>query len=372
MSSGRGEGVRPEIRVPRLRAFRCIETRLCTRVHGATERSRSRGAGRRACVLQRIRARSGRPNLTRSHPPSLLTLSARTIRESALFGKGDRLLVAVSGGPDSMALLHVLALLRGRLGYELVAHGVDHGLRPDAPTELDLAADLARALEVPMARTRVRIAPGGNLQARARDARYEVLRKAARSAGACVLATGHHADDRAETVIIRLLRGAGPRGLAVLPPRAGDLVRPLIRARRWDIEAHLARHAIAHAFDPSNANPRFLRVRVRKDLLPLLEQLSPSIVAHLCALADQLAPLVTTRPGASAATGLEAHIDTLPRATRDALLKLERGKSPSARVKLPRGLVAHYDRAQVSVVIAREPLDPLTASRRKLNVGTEG
>ena len=297
--------------------------------------------------------------MTRSHPPSLLTRAARTIEDAPLFGKGDRVLVAVSGGGDSMALLHVLARLRSRLGHTLVAHGVDHGLRAEAAAELDLAEDLARALEVPIERTCVHVTPGGNLQARARRVRYEALREAARSAGADVLATGHHADDRAETLLLRLLRGSGPRGLAVLPPRAGDRVRPFIHARRTEIEAHLARHSIAHASDPSNANPRFLRVRVRRELLPLLVGLSPAIVTHLCALADQLAaaaPFAQNMPPGLQA--LEAHMDSLPRASREALSTLERTKSTTARVRLPKGLVARYDRAQIAVVIVPDSPDP--------------
>ncbi len=297
--------------------------------------------------------------MTRSHPPSLLTLAARTIKDVPLFKRGDRVLAAVSGGGDSLALLHVLARLRGRLGHELVAHGVDHGLRGEAAAELDLAEELARTLDVPMSRTCLQVAPGGNLQARARDARYESLRTAAGRAGANVVATGHHADDRAETVLLRLLRGSGPRGLAVLPPRAGDLVRPLIRARRRDIDAHLARNAIAYASDPSNTDPRFLRVRVRNELLPLLAQLSPSIVTHLSALADHLGPLVPTpeKSPPSVPMSIEERMTTLPRASREALVALQRTKSSTARVRLPKGLVARYDRTQVGVVVAPEPTD---------------
>jgi tRNA(Ile)-lysidine synthase len=283
--------------------------------------------------------------MSRSHPPSLLTLALRTAKDASLFAKGDVVLAAVSGGGDSTALLHVLALLRSKLGHEVVAHGVDHGLRADAANELDLASDLARSLGVPMTRSDLKVPRGGNLQARARDARLGALREAAARAGAKAIATGHHADDRAETVLLRLLRGAGPRGLAVLPPRAGDLVRPLIRARRADIEAHLSRHALPHADDPSNADPRFLRVRVRSELLPLLAQLSPGIVSHLCALADQLS---------DAAAPEAAHMGSLPRASRDALLALARTKSGSAQVSLPRGLVARYDRAQLGIVIATD------------------
>ena len=144
----------------------------------------------------------------------------------------------------------------------------------------------ARSLDVPFDRTRVSLAPGGNLQARARDrpATARSRAAAAREPGPPCIATAHHRDDRAETVLLRLLRGAGPRGLAVLPPRAGDLVRPLLRAPRATIDAHIGRHHVPFATDPSNRDPRFLRSRVRQELLPLLRELSPGIDEHLCAL----------------------------------------------------------------------------------------
>ena len=230
--------------------------------------------------------------MPRTHPPTLITLTRAALREARggpLIPRGASVLVAVSGGPDSMALLHVLALLRARLAFGLFAHGVDHGLRPAASAELDLAADLARSLEVPFSRSRVSLPPGGNLQARARTVRWEALRTAASRTGADRIATGHHADDRAETVLMRILRGTGPRGLAALPPVDGDRIRPFYRARRADIDAHVARHALPHAIDPSNRDPRFLRSRVRHEVLPMLEGLSPRVVEHLCALADAAA-----------------------------------------------------------------------------------
>jgi tRNA(Ile)-lysidine synthase len=225
----------------------------------------------------------------RSHPPTLITLAARTLAEECGVQRGARLLCAVSGGPDSMALLDVLAHLAEKRHFELVAHGVDHGLRAEAGAELDLAARHARSLGIPFERTRVAVAAGGNLQARCRAARYAALEAAAESARAELIATAHHADDRAETVLLRLLRGAGPRGLAVLPPRSGRRLRPLIRARRSDVLLHLRRHAVPCAEDPSNRDRRHQRVRVREELLPLLAELSPGIVAHLNALADALA-----------------------------------------------------------------------------------
>jgi len=223
--------------------------------------------------------------------PSLPTLIARAVADDAVFARGDLVLCAVSGGPDSMALLHALAHLRGRLGHRVAACGINHGLRTEAALELGRAAALASELEVPFESVTVDVPPGGNLQARARAARQAALRDVAARIGAVVIATGHTANDRAETLISRLLRAAGPRGLAVLPPRDGVLCRPLIRALRSDVEAYVARHAIPCSLDPSNLDVRFQRVRIRTEVLPLLESLSPRIVLSLCDLADALAPL---------------------------------------------------------------------------------
>jgi len=224
-----------------------------------------------------------------------------------------------------MALLHVLAQLRQRARFSLSAHGVDHGLRPEASGELQLAKALCEHLEVPFSATQLSLRDGANLQARARTARYEALReqlrrvpdvpRAPREAPHVFLVTAHHADDRAETVLMRLLRGAGPRGLAVLAPRCGDLLRPMVRARRADVMAHLARHSLPYALDPSNDNRRFLRARVRHELLPLLETLSPKIVTHLVSLADAL--------GDTSELGLDAALGALPQLGRAQRLMLE-------------------------------------------------
>ncbi len=187
-----------------------------------------------------------------------------------------------------MALLHVLSILSSRFGATLEVHGVDHGLRAEARTELDLVEALAQHLAIPFGRTRIEVGEGGNLQARAREGRRRALLTAAGRTGASRIATAHHADDRAETFLIRLLHGARPEGLGVLGPVDGLFIRPLVRARKADVVRHLQRHHLAFASDPSNENHRFLRVRVRHELLPLLEALSPAIVQHLTALADEV------------------------------------------------------------------------------------
>ncbi len=275
--------------------------------------------------------------MARSHPPTLFTLTRRALRDELALPRGTCILAAVSGGPDSMALLHALAVVAPECGCRVVAHGVDHGLRAEAASELDLAETLAARLGVLFRRTHVEVARGGNLQARARAARFVALRRAAAEARADVIATGHHAEDRAETVLLRLLRGAGPRGLAVLPPRDGDLVRPLLAARRADIEAHLARHGLPYAADPSNADPRFLRVRVRTEVLPVLQRLSPGVVAHLNALADQLAD--APRPELADSQGRAVR---LGRAQLEATRRASR-RGASVRLLLAGGRGARFD-----------------------------
>lgn len=235
----------------------------------------------------------------RSHPPTLITLVRRALREDGLIPRGSTVLIGCSGGADSTALLHVLGRLRGSLGFELVAAGIDHGLRAEAPDELALGAKVAGDLGVRFVVRKVHVAGGSNLQARARKQRLLALAELAEEHGAGLVATGHTADDRAETVLMRLLRGAGPKGLGALPPRSPwpdpsvqkALIRPILRARRSDVLAHLVRHELPFASDPSNFDPKFLRVRVRRELLPLLEGLSPQIVSHLTNLADMLAQL---------------------------------------------------------------------------------
>jgi tRNA(Ile)-lysidine synthase len=223
----------------------------------------------------------------------LLTLAQRALTQECGVGKADCVLLAISGGPDSMCLLQAMAKLREKLGFKIIAHGVDHGLRAGASAELDVAQRLAADLRVPFERSALRLAAGGNIQHRAREGRYAALTAAALKTGASLIATAHHADDRAETVLIRLLQGAGPSGLAVLPARAGNRIRPFIRATRADILRHIERHRIPYSEDPSNQDRRFLRSQVRFELLPLMERLSPGAAAHLNALADALGSPMT-------------------------------------------------------------------------------
>jgi len=296
--------------------------------------------------------------MTRSHPPALLKIAARTIADHRLFSPGDRVLCAVSGGPDSMALLHVLARLAPKLAVEVRACGVDHGLRPAAADELVLAQRFAADLGVPFTSVKIELAPGPNLMARARDARYAALRRVLaewpggreRPLTSASIATGHHADDRAETVLIRLLRGSGPAGLGVLTARAPMLTRPLVYARRADIMAHIERHRIPFADDPTNLDARFLRTRVRREVLPLLAELSPRIIEHLCALADAVAAL-----GPAAHGDVPAVLEglALGRAQRASLARALASGNRRARVPLSGGKVAGIDLTSRRIVVMK-------------------
>ncbi len=296
--------------------------------------------------------------MTRSHPPTLFKIAERTLADEGLLAPGDCVVCAVSGGPDSMALLHVLAKLASRRRAHLAAHAVDHGLRPAAIEEIAIAERMASDLGVTFSSTRVQVRPGANLMARAREARYEALgaalaawsavkgKKASRDRS--FIATGHHADDRAETVLMRLLRGTGPLGLAVLPPRSDRLIRPFVRARRSDVIAHVDRHDLPHAHDPTNQDPRFLRTRVRREAMPLLELLSPRIVEHLCDLADAARELQSLG-SVIVPDLLDGH--RLGRAQRTELTRALKNQNRRVRVPLPGGKIATVDLSSRKIVL---------------------
>ena len=233
------------------------------------------------------------------------------------------------------------------------------GERRGVAGELALAERFAATLGVPFSSTRVDVRAGPNLMARAREARYAALEaallrwteKSPRARGADrVIATGHHADDRAETVLIRLLCGTGPTGLGVLPPRAAHLVRPLIRACRTDIVAHVERHRVPYAEDPTNRDPRFLRTRVRRELMPLLTELSPRIVEHLCDLADA-AQNLAEGAGPDVPGVVEGH--RLGRAQRIELARALKNRNPRARVPISGGRIAAIDLSTRRIVLIK-------------------
>jgi tRNA(Ile)-lysidine synthase len=190
-----------------------------------------------------------------------------------MLGPGWTVVVAVSGGVDSMALLHVLATLGETFGVRLHAAHLDHGLR-GSEAERDAAAVAAwgKTLGVPV--TMERAGPldrrGGSLQRAARAARYTFLERVADQVGAHRIALGHTRDDVAETLLLNLLRGAGLRGLAGIPPVRGRLIRPFIAIPRESILAYARAQRVPWVEDSSNRSPVYRRNRIRAELIPAL------------------------------------------------------------------------------------------------------
>jgi tRNA(Ile)-lysidine synthase len=189
----------------------------------------------------------------------------------ALVPAGARLGVAVSGGPDSLAVLLLVAAVRPG---DVEAATIDHALRPDSAGEPEMVAQLCEQLGVPHATLTVRWRepPVTAIQERARRERYRLLGFWAEEQGLQAIATGHHADDQAETLLMRLMRGAGVRGLAGMRPRSiapgteVRLLRPLLGWRRSELQQLCADAGLTPIADPSNMDEKFERVRVRRAL----------------------------------------------------------------------------------------------------------
>lgn len=203
--------------------------------------------------------------------------------------------VAVSGGPDSLCLLHLLQRLSHMRRLRLHVAHLDHQLRSDSSADARFVAEMAATMQLPITVGRADVAALARARRRgleeaARLARLSFLERVARSIDADRIALGHTADDQAETVVLRLMRGAGPAGLAAMRPRrrlrAADpqspwIVRPLLETTRAEVEAYCREHALAPRRDPSNESDMYLRNRVRGYILPLLKTYNPNIVATL-------------------------------------------------------------------------------------------
>ncbi len=202
-------------------------------------------------------------------------------REIAVAGESG-VVLAVSGGRDSMTLLHAAAA--GARDVVRAVATFDHATGAHATAAATLVEDTARALGFAVVRGRADSA--GRSEAEWREARWRFLRASARDVGAAAVATAHTRDDQCETVVMRALRGSATRGLAGLRVPAAGIVRPLAGVRRSEIAAYASAHYIRWIDDPSNADPRHLRARVRTDLLPAMTRHTASIADRVVALAD--------------------------------------------------------------------------------------
>ncbi|MBI3769028.1 MAG: tRNA lysidine(34) synthetase TilS [Deltaproteobacteria bacterium] len=220
---------------------------------------------------------------------TLLAALRAAVRRYELLRTGDVVLVAVSGGADSVALLAALHELRDELGIRLVAAHLDHGLRgAESAADRTFVEALAAELGVPLTVEAVRLPPG-NVEAQARHARYEFLARAAAASGATKIATAHTVDDQAETVLLRVVRGAGRRGLGGIRPRRGAIIRPLLLCDRVQVRHFLVARGRAWRRDRSNFDYGLARTRLRAGYLPALaRELNPRLARALARLADVL------------------------------------------------------------------------------------
>lgn len=207
---------------------------------------------------------------------------------------GDAVLVAVSGGADSVALLHILTCLADVLAIRIHAAHLDHALRPESRDEALFVQRLCCELQVPLILQRIAVRetlhPGmGGLEQTARTIRRRFLEDAADHAGCRLIALAHHAGDQAETFLHRMLRGAGPGGLAAMQPQSGRFIRPLLSVTKSAILAYLKQQDVPWVEDVSNQDVSLTRNRIRHELLPLLKTYNPRIEDQLCRLSNRFA-----------------------------------------------------------------------------------
>ncbi len=202
----------------------------------------------------------------------------KAARLHSMFSPGDRVLVAVSGGPDSVAMLHALHLCAEELGIILHVAHFNHCLRgAESDEDERFVIELANALKLPYKTGRAEVrsyrknAKLGEEEA-ARQLRYNFLQYSLSELGCNKLAVGHTADDKAETILLNILRGTGLDGLACMRPIAGHVVRPLIETWRTEIIEYLLKNGLAHRIDSSNLDTSYVRNRIRLQLVPLLEK----------------------------------------------------------------------------------------------------
>lgn len=215
-----------------------------------------------------------------------------TIQKHGMFTPGDLVVVAVSGGPDSMCLLDALNRLSDNLETGLTVAHFNHCLRPDEDEEeTRLVENFCKDLNLPLITEKSTAIGKNNISSEemARISRYQFLERIMVREKAQKIAVGHNINDQAETVIMRILRGSGTTGISGIPPvRDNRIVRPLIEVSRKEIEKYCTTCNIPYAIDSSNRDKRFLRNRIRMELLPMMLEYQPRLIEHLGNLSDIL------------------------------------------------------------------------------------
>ena len=233
--------------------------------------------------------------MTGKQTPTLEQRVAHFIREHHLVPSGARLLVAISGGPDSTCLLHLLVGLRKKLGIELHVAHLDHRLRgAESEADADYVERLANSLDIPLTMEKADVKAYQrkkrlSLEEAAREVRYRFLTETAGAVGADCIATGHTLDDQVETILMHLIRGTGTRGLIGLKPgsqwllngKSITIVRPLLEISRRETDDYCKHHRLNPCLDTSNLSLSPLRNRIRQQLLPLLRSYNPNVAEAL-------------------------------------------------------------------------------------------
>lgn len=307
-----------------------------------------------------------------------------------LIPRGSAVLCALSGGADSMYLLCRLLEGAEQGGYSVQAAHYNHRLRPTAQRDEDFVRDWCANHGVPLTVGTGDVAAhaaarGLGLEESGRELRYAFLQETAAQTGCTRIATGHHAGDNAETVLMNLIRGCGLNGLSGIPEQREGVIRPMLALTRAEIEAYLAAHAIPHVEDESNGDLSYTRNRIRHQLIPLLEELNPRAAAHITAAArragedeaelhrqasalleqreetdDGLSiplPLLTDSPRPIALRVLKELVPLAQSVHLEQILALCHSEAPSAQLDIPGGCVRRvYDRLLVSA--APDPAPP--------------
>jgi tRNA(Ile)-lysidine synthase len=225
-----------------------------------------------------------------------------TIRKYLMLSKNDYVLIGLSGGPDSVCLLKILDFLKSELNIGLAAAYIDHGLRPDEIiNEKRICTDICKSLNIPLFVKSIDVITfknqnGLNKHEAARQLRYDALQEIAYNIKANKIALGHNANDQAETMIMRLIRGSGPLGLSGIPPVRTqkiydykvNIIRPLIEIERSEIEKFLSKNNLSFATDSSNLGENYFRNRIRNFIMPFIKTVNKDIVKTLCRTAEIL------------------------------------------------------------------------------------
>ena len=215
----------------------------------------------------------------------------QTIEQFHMLEAGDRVLAGVSGGPDSIALLHLLHSCRDRYGFELFVVHVNHRLRPEADGEAQYVQQFCEQKQIPFQLFAEDVADyakqyGMSLEQAGHEVRHTCFRKAAEAWNITKLALGHHGDDRAESVLLHLVQGCGLDGLTAMPPKDGWLIRPFAFLQKKDLVQYCDQHNLQYFTDATNLEPGCLRNQIRLEVLPQLKAYNPQITESLLRLQE--------------------------------------------------------------------------------------